>query len=167
MCWFIRYEFICFSQNDLSAWTELAGPSMNCAPNTLFEFPGAQECFISQFISPVCLCSFNFLPIEVHFCVRIPVKTSGIQAAQLWLSGGQCVGYSFSSCGKTVDSWEWDELPGDGSQGWVAGMLPHTAVVFFIWAQWKCSTWKDMKGRAWAQQPCLLNQHIRRKKGFL
>lgn len=117
MCWFIRYEFICFSQNDLSAWTELAGPSMNCAPNTLFEFPGAQECFISQFISPVCLCSFNFLPIEVHFCIRIPVKTRGIQASQLWLSGGQCVGYSFSSCRKTVDSWEWDELPCDGSQG--------------------------------------------------
>ena len=59
------------------------------------EFLRAQECFISPFGSPVCLCFFNFLPIEVHFWVRIPVKTPGISAAagnaQRRLSGGQGV----------------------------------------------------------------------------
>lgn len=61
---------------------------MNCAPNTLSEFPGAQECFISQFISPVCLCFFikNFLPTEVHFWVRIPVKMRGIHSGRLVVS---------------------------------------------------------------------------------
>lgn len=51
---------------------------------------------LSLRLVPLFVCFFNFLPIEVHFWVRILVKTLGISAAagnaQLRLSGGQCVG---------------------------------------------------------------------------
>lgn len=81
MCWFIRYEFICFSQSHLSARTELACLHPNCATNTLSKFPRVQTFFFifQGFFSHICLCFLNLIPIEVDFWVRIPVKTQGME----------------------------------------------------------------------------------------
>lgn len=56
---------------------------MNCAPNTLSEFPELKN-VLSLHVFPLLVCVFfNFLPIEVHFWVRIPVKTRGIHSGCL------------------------------------------------------------------------------------
>lgn len=130
MCWFIRYEFICFSQNHLSAWTEQPGLSVNCAPNTISEFTGgAQAFFIFQFVSPVCLCFFNLLPTGVAFWVRIPVKTFGMSSGCWRKCPAQAVWWpdqrlGFQLCYANTGQWKWDELPGDGCCG-AAGPFSH------------------------------------------
>lgn len=57
-----------------------------------FWVPQSSRMFYLPVYFPCLFVFFNFLPIEVHFWVRIPVKTRGIHTAQLRLSGGRCVG---------------------------------------------------------------------------
>lgn len=110
---------------------------------------------LSPSLFPLFVCVFltSYL-LRCILGVTSPVKTREIQDALPRLSAGHCVGWNFSSCGKALDSWKGDELPGDGSQGWASGALPQTAIVFFIWTQWKWTTWKALPASPPLWGPC-------------